>query len=88
VEGRDRLVTACSQPVEEWMKIRTHSPRVITARKTIVEMLLSNHPDDCLYCDKNLNCELQRLAEELNIRERRIRAKKINPVLTSRALLL
>ncbi len=77
VEGRERLVTACSQPVEEWMKIRTHSPRVITARKTIVELLLSNHPDDCLYCDRNLHCELQRLAEELNIRERRIRAKKI-----------
>jgi len=79
VEGRERLVTACSQPVEEWMKIRTHSPRVIIARKTNVELLLSNHPDDCLYCDKNLNCELQRLAEELNIRERRIRAKKIKP---------
>ena len=58
VEGRERLVTACSQPVEEWMKIKTHSPRVITARKTIVELLLSNHPDDCLYCDRNLNCEL------------------------------
>jgi iron-only hydrogenase group A len=79
VEGRDRLVTACSQPVEEWMKIRTHSPRVITARKTIVELLLSNHPDDCLYCDRNLNCELQRLSEELNIRERRIRGRKIKP---------
>jgi iron-only hydrogenase group A len=77
VEGKDRLITACSQPVEEWMKIKTHSPRVITARKTIVELLLSNHPDDCLYCDRNLNCELQRLAEELNIRERRIRGKKI-----------
>jgi iron-only hydrogenase group A len=79
VDGRDRLVTACSQPVEEWMKIKTHSPRVIMARKTIVELLLSNHPDDCLYCDRNLNCELQRLAEELNIRERRIRGKKIKP---------
>ena len=79
VEGHDRLVTACSHPVVEWMKIKTHSPRVITARKTIVELLLSNHPDDCLYCDKNLNCELQRLSEELNIRERRIRAKKIKP---------
>ncbi len=79
VEGRDRLVTACSQPVEEWMKIRTHSPRVIAARKTIVELLLSTHPDDCLYCDRNLNCELQRLAEELNIRERRIRGRKIKP---------
>jgi iron-only hydrogenase group A len=79
VEGHDRLVTACSQPVEEWMKIKTHSPRVITARKTIVELLLSNHPDDCLYCDRNLNCELQRLSEELNIRERRIRSRKIKP---------
>jgi iron-only hydrogenase group A len=79
VEGRDRLVTACSQPVEEWMKIKTHSPRVIMARKTIVELLLSNHPDDCLYCDRNLNCELQRLSEELNIRERRIRGRKIKP---------
>jgi iron-only hydrogenase group A len=77
VEGRERLVTACSQPVEEWMKIKTHSPRVITARKTIVELLLSNHPDDCLYCDRNLNCELQRLSEELNIRERRIKGRKI-----------
>ena len=79
VEGRERLVTACSQPVEEWMKIHTHSPRVIQARKTIVELLLSNHPDDCLYCERNLNCELQNLSEELNIRERRIRGKKIKP---------
>ena len=44
-----------------------------------MSFLLSNHPDDCLYCDRNLNCELQRLAEELNIRERRIRGKKIKP---------
>lgn len=79
VEGRERLVTACSQPVEEWMKIWTHSPRVISARRTIVELLLSNHPDDCLYCDRNLNCELQRLAESLNIRERRIKGRKIKP---------
>jgi iron-only hydrogenase group A len=79
VEGRERLVTACSQPVEEWMKIKTHSARVITARKTIVELLLSNHPDDCLYCDRNLKCELQRLSEELNIRERKIKGKKIKP---------
>jgi iron-only hydrogenase group A len=79
VEGRDRLVTACSQPVEEWMTIKTHSPRVIRARKTIVELLLSKHPDDCLYCDRNLNCELQKLAGELNIRERRIKGRKVIP---------
>lgn len=79
VEGRERLVTACSSPVEEWMKIKTHSPRVIRARKTIVELLLSNHPDDCLYCDRNLDCELQRLSDEMQVRERRIHGSKIKP---------
>jgi iron-only hydrogenase group A len=79
IEGKERLVTACSQPVEEWMKIHTHSPRVIRARKTIVELLLSNHPDDCLYCERNLNCELQRLSDQLQVRERRIRGRKIKP---------
>ena len=72
IEGRDDLVPSCSHPVEEWMKIHTHSPRVIHARKTIVELLLSSHPDDCLYCIRNGNCELQDLAEQLGIRERRL----------------
>jgi len=76
VEGKDRLIPACSYPVEEWMRIKTHSQRVIEARKMIVELLLSNHPDDCLYCERNGNCELQRLAQELDIRERRISGKK------------
>lgn len=76
VEGKDGLVTSCSHPVEEWMKISTHSPRVVRARKSIVELLLSNHPDDCLYCIRNGSCELQDLAEELNVRERRIIGKK------------
>ncbi len=72
IEGRNDLVPSCSYPVEEWMKIHTHSPRVIHARKTIVELLLSSHPDDCLYCIRNGNCELQDLAEQLGIRERRL----------------
>ncbi len=76
IEGHEGLVTSCSQPVEEWMKIKTHSPRVVQARKSIVELLLSNHPDDCLYCIRNGNCELQDLAEGLNIRERRIIGRK------------
>lgn len=78
VEGRHGLVPSCSQPVNEWMKIKTHSPRVVKSRKAIVELLLSNHPDDCLYCVRNGNCELQTLAEELNVRERRIIGKKNN----------
>ncbi len=77
VEGMDKLVTACSYPVEQGMVIKTHSQRVIEARKMIVELLLSNHPDDCLYCENNGNCELQRLASELNIRDRRISGRKM-----------
>jgi len=72
VEGSDDLVPSCSHNVEEWMKIHTHSPRVINARRTIVELLLSSHPDDCLYCIRNRNCELQDLADELGIRERKL----------------
>lgn len=65
-----KLVTACSTPVSEGMKVLTHSSKVINARKTIVSLLLSNHPENCLFCDKNKNCELQLIAESLNIRER------------------
>ena len=76
VEGHEDLIPSCSHPVEEWMRIKTHSARVIQARKTIVELLLSSHPDDCLFCERNGMCELQDLAEELNIRERRFSGKK------------
>lgn len=76
VEGMDDLMPACSHPVEEWMKIKTHTPKVVKARKTIVELLLSNHADDCLYCVRNGNCELQKLAEDLDVRERRFSRKK------------
>ncbi|RPI59797.1 MAG: 4Fe-4S dicluster domain-containing protein, partial [Planctomycetaceae bacterium] len=74
VEGNPNLVTACSTMVREGMKIRTHSERVLDARKTIVELLLANHPDDCLYCDSKGKCELQNLARELHVTRRRYRS--------------
>jgi iron-only hydrogenase group A len=76
VEGKSDLIPSCSYPVDEAMKIKTHSPRVIRARKMLVELLLSNHPDDCLYCIRNGYCELQDLAVELNVRERRLSGDK------------
>jgi len=76
VEGMDGLVPSCAYPVSDGMKIKTHTPRTIRARKTIVELLLANHPDDCLYCIRNLNCELQKLAEELGVRQRRYFGEK------------
>ena len=76
VEGMGGLIPSCSYPVAEGMKIQTDSPKVIRARKTIVELLLANHPDDCLYCVRNKCCQLQDLAECYGIRERRLNAGK------------
>ena len=78
IEGRRGLIPSCAYPVEEGMKIKTHSPRVVNARKTIIELLLSDHPDDCLYCERNGHCELQTMAEELNVRNRRYSGTKNN----------
>jgi len=77
-ETSGRLIPSCSMPVSEGMCLKTNSNSVLEARKTIVELLLSNHPDDCLYCVRNGNCELQSLSENLQVRERRIRGKKNN----------
>lgn len=69
VAGRPALVPSCSEKVTEGMVITTDSLRSITARRMSVELLLSNHPKECLTCAKNLECELQSLAQELGIRE-------------------
>ncbi len=71
VEGQRTLVPSCAYPVAEGMKVQTHSPRALRARKTIIELLLADHPDDCLYCVRSGNCDLQQLARELGVRERR-----------------
>ncbi|MGI5921874.1 MAG: NADH-dependent [FeFe] hydrogenase, group A6 [Syntrophomonadaceae bacterium] len=69
VEGNRLLQAACSQPVYEGMVVKTKTPKVIEARQTILELILSNHPQDCLNCIRNGNCELQDLAKEYCIRE-------------------
>ncbi|MDR1541862.1 MAG: [FeFe] hydrogenase, group A [Clostridiales bacterium] len=69
VEGRRNLLPACSTLATEGMVIRTNTSRAIRARRTIVELLLSNHPKECLTCERNQNCELQSLAAEMGIRE-------------------
>ncbi|HHT24578.1 MAG TPA: 4Fe-4S binding protein [Clostridiaceae bacterium] len=69
VEGRPALVTACSEKCAPGMVVRTDSARALNGRRTVLELLLSNHPKDCLVCAKNLDCELQFLAKELNINQ-------------------
>jgi iron-only hydrogenase group A len=76
MEGAPSFVPACSFPVAPGMKIQTRSPRVLDARRTIVELLLSNHPDDCLYCVRSGKCDLQQLSQSMGIRQRIFRGKR------------
>lgn len=69
VEGRRNLAPACSTPVTDGMIIKTNTPRAINARRNIVGLFLSDHPQDCLKCEKNLKCELQKLAADLGVKE-------------------
>jgi len=67
VEGRKNLAPSCCTAVAPGMVVNTSTPRVIAARKTIIELLLSDHSMDCLTCQKNLNCELQELASTYGV---------------------
>lgn len=69
IEGRRNLAPSCATPVYNGMVVKTNSQRAIKARRTVLELLLSDHPKDCLVCEKNTNCELQTLAAELEVRE-------------------
>ena len=71
VEGQRGLTPSCAYPIFEGMSVETNSPRVRRARKTIVELLVENHPQDCLICVRNKNCELQDLSEQYGLREHR-----------------
>jgi NADP-reducing hydrogenase subunit HndD len=69
VRGRRNLAPTCSTNCEEGMVVKTHTPRVLNARRTVMEFILSDHPKDCLVCPKSGNCDLQVMAHRLGIRE-------------------
>ena len=69
VEGRRNLAPSCVTTCEEGMVVRTHTTRVLNARRTVMEFILSDHPKDCLICPKSGNCDLQNMAIRLGIRE-------------------
>lgn len=69
VEGRKNLAPACATPVTAGMVVRTHTARVMKSRRTVLELLLSDHPKDCLSCEKAGNCQLQDMAMKLGIRD-------------------
>jgi len=72
IAGSPRLVRACTTPVDggmEGREIITHDAEIIATRKIVLELILSNHPNDCLQCPRSGCCELQTVAAEFGIRE-------------------
>ena len=80
VEGAKNLVAACVTSVAEGMVVKTNSPRVRSARRLNLELLLSDHKTDCTSCIRNGNCELQTLCEELNVRQVRFEGARSEPI--------
>ncbi len=78
VEGFPKPIASCTYPVQEGMKIHTHSTSLRQLRRDIVELILNNHPQDCQTCERNCNCELQKLAYDLGIRQRFFNVKERN----------
>jgi NADH-quinone oxidoreductase subunit G len=69
VETDRGLVPSCGTLVKEGMKVETNSLRALNTRRRIVELILSDHPQDCLVCEKNGECRLQEIAADLGIRQ-------------------
>ncbi len=67
VEGRHNLMPSCAVELSEGMDVKTNTPDAIMARRNVIELMLSDHPTDCLVCEKNTKCELQSLASDLGI---------------------
>ncbi|MBI4843435.1 MAG: NADH-quinone oxidoreductase subunit NuoG [Nitrospirae bacterium] len=76
VEGQAKLLAACSTPVTPGMSVRTETPKLLKARKTVLELLLVHHPLDCPVCDKAGECKLQDLAFKYGPAESRFKAKR------------
>lgn len=69
IKGSPKMFRACSTPIEQGMEITTHDPQIVAVRRTVIELILSNHPNDCLQCGRNNNCELQSLVADFGIRK-------------------
>ncbi|MCP4295431.1 MAG: 2Fe-2S iron-sulfur cluster binding domain-containing protein, partial [Proteobacteria bacterium] len=81
VDGAPSLSASCVSPIREEMVIHTESGRVRDARKTVVDLLLSEHVGDCRFCNRGDDCELQDLSNVLGMREPMYEGEK-PPVMT------
>lgn len=76
VEGSRTLVASCVYPVSDGLKVKTDTERVRKARKLVVELLVSDHPLDCMTCEQTGNCKLQDYAYQFDIKKTRFEGKR------------
>jgi iron-only hydrogenase group A len=76
VEGAKSLVASCSTPVTDGIKVFTNSAKVREARRTVIELLLSEHEGDCQVCERGEDCELQTVANRMNVQNLRYPGEK------------
>ena len=83
VEGARTLVASCAYPVANKMVIQTNTKRVMDARRTVLEFLLSDHPYDCMTCEKSGSCKLEKYAYEYGVRKSRFKGEQHDYTLRS-----
>ncbi|MBI5381104.1 MAG: iron hydrogenase small subunit [Opitutae bacterium] len=72
-KGGGKMIRACCTPLENDMEISTHDRDIVEVRRSTLELILSNHPQACLTCGRNGECELQSLAADFNIDQETIK---------------
>jgi len=90
IEGSPKMLRACATAIAPGMKVITHDPEVVEVRRTVLELILSTHPNDCLQCSRSGNCELQTLSADFGIREIPFeeRIEKIEPDTSTTSIVL
>lgn len=81
VVGMRALTTSCTTPVTDGMDVKLHSPRVLRARRHSVELIMSNHANDCLHCTASGRCELQKVGEKVGVREIPFEGRRTPPTI-------
>ncbi len=66
-KANGRMLRACCTPVEQNLDLTTEDPEIVQVRRSVLELMLSKHPNECVTCHRNQNCELQTIAADFNI---------------------
>ncbi len=85
IEGMQGLLTSCTTPADEGMRVRTKTPQIDRMRRLAMELMLSGHPPDCTVCSQYLNCELQSVKQYIGVSEELRMRRRSKPFVASDA---